>query len=95
MLQGRVLCRISLLFILLITISTYAPWDFLGAYDKADAAAFLEEGQWAKAEGYIYHKEIKKDKVLYYVKNASVTTGGGTLSNTSFTLFSILISSLL
>lgn len=84
MLQGRVLCRISLLIILMITISAYAPWDFLGVYDKAEAAVLLEEGQWAKAEGYIYHKEIKKDKVLYYVKNASVTTGSGSLLNTSF-----------
>ncbi|MDC7278157.1 DNA internalization-related competence protein ComEC/Rec2 [Butyrivibrio fibrisolvens] len=84
MLQGRVLCRISLVIILLIAISAYAPWDFLGVYDKAEAAALLEEGQWAKAKGYIYHKEIKKDKVLYYVKNASVTTGSGSLSNTSF-----------
>lgn len=84
MLQGRVLCKISLLIILIISISTYTRWDFLRVYDKAEAAALLEEGQWAKAKGFIYHKEIKKDKVLYYVKNASLTTRSGSLSNTSF-----------
>lgn len=84
MLQGRVLCRISLVIILLITISAYGPWDFQGAYDKAEAAALLKNEQWVKASGDVYHKEIKKDKVLYYVKNASVTSGSGTLSHTSF-----------
>ena len=38
MVQGRVLCRISLLIILIIALSTYAPWDFLGVYDKANVA---------------------------------------------------------
>ncbi|SDH34618.1 competence protein ComEC [Pseudobutyrivibrio sp. 49] len=84
MLQGRVLCKISLLIILIISISAYAPWDFMGVYDKAEAAAHIEEGQQIKAEGYIYHKEVKKDKVLYYVKNASATTGSESLSKTSF-----------
>ena len=85
MLQGRVLCKISLLIILIISISAYTPWDFLGVYDKAEAAGtFLNEGKRISAEGYVYHKEIKQDKVLYYVKNASVKTGSGTLSKTSF-----------
>ena len=82
--QGRVLCKISLLIILVLSISAYAPWDFLGVYDKAEAVAQLQDGEQASAKGYVYHKEIKKDKVLYYVKNASVTTGSGTLSKTSF-----------
>lgn len=89
MLQGRVLCRISFVIILIIAISSYAPWDFLGVYDKAEAVEeHLVEDSFANAEGLVYHKEIKKDKVLYYVKNASITTGSKTLSNISF-LFKI------
>lgn len=85
MLQGRVLCRISLLIILIIALSTYAPWDFLGVYDKAKVAeTYLQEQEKVLATGYVYHKEIKNDKVLYYVKNASVTSGSGNLSKTSF-----------
>ena len=84
MVQGRVLCKISLLVILLISISAYAPRDFLGVYDKAEAVVQLQDGQRASAEGYVYHKEIKKDKVLYFVRNASITTRSGTLSKTSF-----------
>lgn len=85
MLQGRVLCRISLLIILIIALSTYAPWDFLGVYDKAKVAeTYLQEQEKVLATGYVYHKEIKNDKVLYYAKNASVTSGSGNLSKTSF-----------
>ncbi len=89
MLQGRVLCRISFVIILIIAISSYAPWDFLGVYDKVEAVEeHLVEDSFANAEGLVYHKEIKKDKVLYYVKNASITTGSKKLSNISF-LFKI------
>ena len=85
MLQGRVLCRISLFIILLIALSAHAPWDFLGVYDKALAAeSILSDGDQVQACGYVYHKEIKKDKALYHVKNASVKSGSKYLSNTSF-----------
>ncbi len=84
-LQGRVLCKISLLIILLIALSAYSPWDFLGLYDKAYVAdTVLEEQEHIKATGYVYHKEIKNNKVLYYVKNASITSRSETLSKTSF-----------
>ena len=84
-LQGRVLCNISLVVILIIALSAYSPWDFLGLYDKAYEADFvLPEQEQISATGFIYHKEIKNNKVLYYVKNASVTSRGKTLSKTSF-----------
>ena len=84
-LQGRVLCKISLLIILIIALSAYSPWDFLGLYDKARVAdTVLKEQEHVDAIGYVYHKEIKNDKVLYYVKNASITSGSETLSKTSF-----------
>ncbi|WP_167511376.1 DNA internalization-related competence protein ComEC/Rec2 [Pseudobutyrivibrio xylanivorans] len=71
--------------ILIITFSVFGPWDFLGVYNKADSAiTFLSDGDVVSAEGYVYHKEIKNDNLLYYVKDASVTTGSGTLSKTSF-----------
>ncbi|SDB12111.1 competence protein ComEC [Pseudobutyrivibrio sp. YE44] len=85
MLKGRFLYRISLLILLLILISTYAPWDFLGVYDKALAAeSSLSTGEHIKAEGYVYHKELKNDKIVYYVKDASVKNRRGILKNTSF-----------
>lgn len=84
-LQGRALCKISLLIILIIALSAYSPWDFLGLYDKAEAARLnLNEQEQVFATGNVYHKEIKNNKVLYYVKDASVTSRSGTLSKTSF-----------
>ena len=84
MFQGRVLCKISLLILVIIAFSVYGPWDFLGVYNKADAAQCLSEGDTVRAVGSVYHKEIKNDNVLYYVRNATVTFEGGSLSNTSF-----------
>lgn len=83
--QGRVLCRISLLFILIIAFSAYAPIDLVGVYDKADLVVdHLEEGERVSCQGYVYHKEIKNDKVIYYVRNASLTSKSGIFSKTSF-----------
>lgn len=84
-LQGRVLCKVSLLIILIIALSAYSPWDFMGLYDKALVAnSTVHEQASAVATGYVYHKEIKNNKVLYYVKDASVTSRGKTISKTSF-----------
>ncbi len=85
MLQGRILCKISLLIIAVIMLSTYGPRDFLGLNNKVNAAeVFLVDAYQVEAQGVIYRKEIKNDKTLYYVKNATAKSNEGILSNTSF-----------
>ncbi|WP_044934037.1 DNA internalization-related competence protein ComEC/Rec2 [Pseudobutyrivibrio sp. LB2011] len=84
MLRGRRLCKISLLIIITIAFSVHGPWDFLGVYTKANAADCMPEGIQVQAVGRVYHKEIKNDSVLYYVRNATVDSEIGRLSNTSF-----------
>ncbi len=84
MFQGRVLCHISLLISIIIALSAYSPRDFLGVYDKAKCAELMRDDAIISATGQVYHKEIKGDKVLYYVKDAIVYQDGNTLSNTSF-----------
>ena len=85
MLQGRRLCKISLLLIIISAFSVYGPWDFLGVYAKANAAsACLSDGMVVQATGYVYHKEIKNDDVVYYVKNATLNCEKGRLNQTSF-----------
>jgi competence protein ComEC len=72
------------LIIITIAFSVYGPWDFLGVYTKANAADCMPDGIQVQAVGRIYHKEIKNDSVLYYVRNATVDSEIGRLSNTSF-----------
>ncbi len=84
MFKGRFLCKVSLLILLLALISTYAPWDLLGAYDKASVVErSLSTGDQIVAEGTVYHKELKNDKVVYYLKNATVKKGSKILKNIS------------
>ena len=85
MLQGRKLFKISLMCVILIALSAYGPWDFLGVYNKAEAAqSFLETGQKVTAFGTVIQKEIKSDYYLYSVDDATVYTNTGKLHKTSF-----------
>lgn len=85
MFQGRRLCKISLLVIFAIVLSAYSPWDILGVYAEAEAVEHnLSIGEMVYASGEIYHKEIKNDKTIYFVKNGKVNLSTGTLTNTSF-----------
>ena len=84
MFQGRRLCEISLLFVLFIAFNVYGPWDMLGVYDKAKAIDTIAEDCAIEATGTIYHKEIKYDQVLYYVKNGSLEFDSGRIDQISF-----------
>ena len=85
MLQGRCLCKISLLVIIIVALSAYGPRDFLGLYAQRDAVEnFIPDGSSVSVTGQIYRKEIKNDQTLYYVKNAQVTTDQGMLSHSQF-----------
>ena len=98
MLQGRRLFKISLMCVIIIALSAYGPWDFLGVYSKARAAKeCLETGQRVSAFGTVIQKEIKNDYYLYSVDDATVYTDNGKLHHTSFVFktdsFSIPINS--
>ena len=83
--MGRRLASISLLFILIIALSVYGPWDFLGAYTKLDLVYDnLSDGVHVNATGWIAGKEIKNDKTVYYVKDATISCENGTLNQNSF-----------
>ena len=83
--MGRRLASISLLFILIIALSVYGPWDFLGAYTKLDLVYDnLSDGMHVNATGWIAGKEIKNDKTVYYVKDATISCENGTLNQNSF-----------
>ena len=83
--MGRRLAGISLLIVLLVSLSVYGPWDFLGAYAKQDAACVnLSDGMHIYATGEIEGKEIKNDKTIYYVKNGTITCDNGILKSNSF-----------
>ncbi|MCR4830034.1 MAG: ComEC/Rec2 family competence protein, partial [Pseudobutyrivibrio sp.] len=83
--MGRRLALISLLYVLIVAFSVYGPWDYLGAYNKANAAEqFLADGIYVQATGRITGKEIKNDKVLYYVDDADIICEGGCIKNSSF-----------
>ena len=85
MLQGRSLCKISLLVLILIALSAYGPYDFLGLYGASQAVdMFLTDGDRVCSTGQIYRKEIKNNQTRYFVKDAQVVTDQGTLSNTSY-----------
>ena len=85
MLQGRCLCKISLLIMIVIALSAYGPYDFLGLYGNSQAVdMFLTDGESVCSIGQIYRKEIKNDQTLYFVKDAQVVTDQGTLSSTSY-----------
>lgn len=85
MLQGRRLCRISLLIILVIALSAYSPWDFLGIYAQANYVnEYLVDGSPIVAVGQISHKEIKNDKVIYYVNNSFISNSTCQMSDVSF-----------
>ena len=85
MLQGRSLCKISLLVMIVIVLSAYGPYDFLGLYSASQAVdMFLTDGDWVCSTGQIYRKEIKNNQTRYFVKDAQVVTDQGTLSNTSY-----------
>ncbi|MCR4567535.1 MAG: DNA internalization-related competence protein ComEC/Rec2 [Pseudobutyrivibrio sp.] len=85
MIQGRRLCKISLIIAILIALSAYGPWDFLGVYGKAqEAKDTLAEDMLVEARGTVYQKEIKQDYYLYYVNDATVYTDNGKLLKTSF-----------
>jgi len=85
MFQGRRLCKISLIVFLVVALSAFGSWDFLGVNAKAELAKqFLLDGVQVQATGQIYHKEIKNDSVVYYVKNATISFDGGRLYKTSF-----------
>ena len=63
--MGRRLCLISLLVIIIVALSVYGPWDYLGAYSKANAVSeSLSDGMHIQATGVITHKEIKNHKVI-------------------------------
>ena len=65
MFQGRRLCKISLLVVLIIAFSAYSPWDFLGLYDKAFAVEQnLYDGMALLATGTVSRKEIKTVNVF-------------------------------
>ena len=69
MLQGRRLCKISLLITLIIALSAYSPWDFLGLYDKTEAIhTYLQDGGPVTASGIITSKEIKNGKCVYQIR---------------------------
>ena len=83
--MGRRLALISLLYVFIVAFSVYGPWDYLGAYNKANAAEqFLADGIYVQATGRITGKEIKNDKVLYYVDDADIICEGGCIKNSSF-----------
>lgn len=85
MLQGRCLCKISLLIMIVIALSAYGPYDFLGLYGNSQAVdMFLTDGESVCSIGQIYRKEIKNDQTQYFVKDAQVVTDQGTLSSTSY-----------
>ena len=83
--MGRRLAGVSLLIVLLFSLSVYGPWDFLGAYAKVDAVYDnLSDGMYIYAVGEIDSKEIKNDKTIYYVKNATIKCDNGILKSNSF-----------
>ncbi|MBR4707690.1 MAG: hypothetical protein IKP29_06515, partial [Pseudobutyrivibrio sp.] len=70
MFQGRRLCKISLLVVLIIAFSAYSPWDFLGLYDKAIAVEQnLYDGKALLATGTVSRKEIKNGKCIYQIRD--------------------------
>ena len=83
--MGRRLSLISLLYVLIVALSVYGPWDYLGAYNKAKVVnQNLSDGMYVQAIGRITGKEIKNDKVLYYVDDAEVSCENGRIKNISF-----------
>ncbi len=81
----RILAGISLLFIIAVILSVYGPWDFLGAYTKINVAdKYLSDDMQISATGDVICKEIKNDKTVYYIKNATIDCEYGRLKNTSF-----------
>ena len=85
MLQGRRLCKISLVIIIFIAVSAYSPLDFLGLYAQANyAKEYFTDGSQVTAQGEIYHKEIKNEKAVYYVHNSIISNKTHRLSNISF-----------
>ncbi|MBR5953074.1 MAG: DNA internalization-related competence protein ComEC/Rec2, partial [Pseudobutyrivibrio sp.] len=86
MLQGRSLCKISLLIVIVIALSAYGPYDFLGLYGASEAVdMFLTDGDSVCSTGQIYRKEIKNNQTQYFIKDAQVITDRGTLSDISYT----------
>ena len=86
MLQGRSLCKISLLIVIMIALSAYGPYDFLGLYSASGAVdMFLTDGDSVCSTGQIYRKEIKNNQTQYFIKDAQVITDRGTLSDISYT----------
>ncbi len=86
MLQGRSLCKISLLIVIMIALSAYGPYDFLGLYGASGAVdMFLTDGDSVCSTGQIYRKEIKNNQTQYFIKDAQVITDRGTLSDISYT----------
>ena len=83
--MGRRLSLISLLYVLIVALSVYGPWDYLGAYNKSNVVnQNLSDGMYVQATGRITGKEIKNDKVLYYVDDAEVSCENGRIKNISF-----------
>ena len=83
--QGRCLCKISLLIVIVIALSAYGPYDYLGLYGSSQAVdMFLVDGDSVCSTGLIYRKEIKNGQTQYFVKDAQVITDQGTLSSTSY-----------
>ncbi len=72
---------------MIIVFSAYSPWDILGLYSGINIAdTYLTDGEFVEIQGQIYHKEIKNDKCIYYVKCSTVSTDSGTLNNISLIL---------
>lgn len=85
MFQGRRLCTISLLVILIVAISAYGPVDFMGLYAKAEAVELnLANSMHVEATGKITHKEIKNGNCIYHVSDTTIDCDNGRLKNISF-----------
>ncbi len=83
----RLLCALALLWISITIFSVYGPWDIIGAYNKIDTADYyLQDGAYVSVQGKVKGKELKNDKYIYYLSDATINIFKGSITNTSLIL---------
>ena len=79
---------LSIFLILIIAFSVYGPLDYLGAYTKVRLAdRCLTDGARCTITGQVYHKEIKNDKPVFYLRNTTIEVDNTRLSDQSIILY--------
>ena len=86
--RRRIIAFLSLVFACFVAFSVFGPWDFLGANRKIDTAdSVLIDDADCTCVGKIYHKEIKNDKPVFYLKDVLFLTSSSSLEKTSIILY--------